>query len=337
MNKKFSTLLAGVAVISGTLMVLAPAQAGETLVKFTSDNSWGVYSQDPANGAIVTSYGFAEKVCLNAQYPAGCSSDAVQFDFYSAGWGADLSSIPGAVWIWVPGTTGETYSADLQQFAFSKAIYIAGTPMAATIQVAADDSARIVINGHDAGSIGSVTDVALASTAQGALTTFDISGYLVSGVNTISVVGQNGPSYYAGYSDPTKYSQNPAGVVFGGEIRYDSVVTVPIDIKPGSAENSVNLGSEGVIPVAVVSTPTFAATKIDPSSVTLSKVHVALKGNESPMASFRDINGDGIVDAIFMFRTDAFQASPDDVEMTVEGKTFDGTEFIGKDLIRIVP
>lgn len=337
MKKKFCALLAGATVIAGVLTVVSPANAGETTIKFTSDNSWGVFSQDPANGADVTSYGLAEKVCLNAQYPAGCPSDAVQFNFFSAGWGADLSTIPGAAWIWAPGTTGETYPADLQLFAFSKSIHIAGTPISAAIQVAADDSAQVVVNGHNVGSIGSVTDMTLAAAAQGPLTTFDIVGYLVNGVNTITVIGQNGPAFYAGYSEPTAYSQNPAGVVFGGEIRYDSVVTVPIDIKPGSAENTVNLGSEGVIPVAVASTPTFSATMVNPATVIFAKVPVALKGNQAPMVSFRDINSDGVVDAVFMFRTEGLQVASEGVELTMEGKTFDGTEFVGSDLVRIVP
>jgi hypothetical protein len=39
--------------------------------------------------------------------------------------------------------------------------------------------------------------------------------------------------------------------------------TVPVDIKPGSDPNSIDTRSRGVIPVAILSTPTFDATAIE--------------------------------------------------------------------------
>lgn len=45
------------------------------------------------------------------------------------------------------------------------------------------------------------------------------------------------------------------------------VVRVSIKIKPGSDEPSINLYSAGVIPVAILSSPTFDATQVNPASV----------------------------------------------------------------------
>jgi hypothetical protein len=43
-----------------------------------------------------------------------------------------------------------------------------------------------------------------------------------------------------------------------------AVLRVPIDIKPGSATSPINLRSQGVIPVAILSTATLDATTVDP-------------------------------------------------------------------------
>jgi hypothetical protein len=42
---------------------------------------------------------------------------------------------------------------------------------------------------------------------------------------------------------------------------------VPIDVKPGSSSNPINLASEALLPVAILSTRTFDATTVDPSTV----------------------------------------------------------------------
>ncbi len=52
-----------------------------------------------------------------------------------------------------------------------------------------------------------------------------------------------------------------------------------IDIKPGSDLNSINLGSNGTIPVAIFSTVDFDATTVDPLTVTLADASVKVKRN----------------------------------------------------------
>jgi hypothetical protein len=51
-----------------------------------------------------------------------------------------------------------------------------------------------------------------------------------------------------------------------------TTVTVPVDIKPGDCPNPVNLGSQGVLPVAILGTADFDVTTIDPNTVTLAGV-----------------------------------------------------------------
>lgn len=117
----------------------------------------------------------------------------------------------------------------------------------------------------------------------------------------------------------------------------EKVIKVTIDIKPGSFPNSINLANEGTVPVAILSTPTFDATTVNPLTVTLAGAPVKLKGKGTPMAAKEDVNGDGLLDLVVHVSTGALQLSSSDTEAVLEGKTFDGVPIIGTDSVRIVP
>jgi hypothetical protein len=114
-------------------------------------------------------------------------------------------------------------------------------------------------------------------------------------------------------------------------------IPVSIDIKPGSFPNSINLGSNGTVPVAILSSSSFDATTVDPSTVTLSGAAVKLRGRGTPMASVEDINGDGLGDLVVHVSTEALQLAETDVEAVLTGKTFSGVPVRGTDSVRIVP
>jgi hypothetical protein len=81
----------------------------------------------------------------------------------------------------------------------------------------------------------------------------------------------------------------------------------PIDIKPGSFPNSINLGSQGSVPVAILSKDGFDATTVDPLTVTLASSPIRLTAKGSAMASFIDINADGRVDLVVHVLTESLQ------------------------------
>jgi parallel beta-helix repeat protein len=117
------------------------------------------------------------------------------------------------------------------------------------------------------------------------------------------------------------------------------VLVVAIDIKPGSYPNAINLGSHGLIPVAILSSDDFDATTVDPESVELAGAGVAVRGKSNKyMAQQEDVNGDGLVDLINHVATENLDPnSLQDGYAVLIGTTFGGEEVTGTDEITIVP
>ena len=78
---------------------------------------------------------------------------------------------------------------------------------------------------------GADAPAALAGAASSSLTTFDIGPFLLPGTNLITVTGANGLGCGAG-----AYSCNPAGVVFGGSLSFQSDPLTKDQCKDGGWE-----------------------------------------------------------------------------------------------------
>lgn len=93
-------------------------------------------------------------------------------------------------------------------------------------------------------------------------------------------------------------------------------VSLPLDIKPGSCPNPLNLKSKGVLPVAVLGAEDFDVTTIDPLTILLSRE--GIEDGVSPIRSdyedvatpfefelcdCHDFNGDGYMDLTLKFKT----------------------------------
>jgi hypothetical protein len=121
---------------------------------------------------------------------------------------------------------------------------------------------------------------------------------------------------------------------------------VTVDIKPGSDPNSINLGSNGKLPVAILTTPDFDATTVDtsdPSQIQFGDP--VLAGSVSPLrANLEDLDKDGDADLILHFSMRdivAEQALDSDsvvAELTATA-WLDPTPLMikGADSVRIVP
>jgi len=123
------------------------------------------------------------------------------------------------------------------------------------------------------------------------------------------------------------------------ECQGPKVSAVAIDIKPGSYPNAINLGSHGLIPVAILSSDQFDATTVDPETVELAGAGVAVRGKSNKyMAHKEDVNADGLVDLVVQVATENLDPeSLQDGFAILTGKMFDGLPIEGKDQITIVP
>jgi sugar lactone lactonase YvrE len=116
------------------------------------------------------------------------------------------------------------------------------------------------------------------------------------------------------------------------------VIEVAIDIKPEGYPNSINLGSNGVVPVAILSTADFDATTIDPATVVLAGATVRVRGkSDKYLAAVEDVNGDGIPDLLVHVEATELELTVGDVEAELTGFTEAGDQILGIDTVRIVP
>jgi len=110
------------------------------------------------------------------------------------------------------------------------------------------------------------------------------------------------------------------------------LLSVDIDIKPGSFPNSINPGGKGVIPLAILTTESFDAREVDPTTLAFGP------GGASPLRwAQEDVDGDGDLDLVVHFKTQEVGLAAGDTEATLTGETFGGAPIEGTDSVKIVP
>lgn len=126
------------------------------------------------------------------------------------------------------------------------------------------------------------------------------------------------------------------GVVYDGTQREEQQpLDVPILIKPGSPQPaSINPKSKGILPVAVLSTSTFDATTINPSTITFGPMGPT---RANPVWYIRlDVNRDRRPDMLFFFRTQDAGFGCEAPNAGIQGQTKTGQQISGNSPIRIV-
>jgi hypothetical protein len=198
-NTMIRTLRLGVSLLALALPVAAQAVS----VNLVSGTDLTVLDNN------MTPVGNAQNVCLTAMSPSNCPRGATVYQYPYPSWRANLSSIPGATWVWAPNLTGTTSPAANQTFHFQTSFWLCGDPQPGTISIASDNTAVVTINGN-AVPTPALTPDALANISIPA-------SMLHIGPNVIDIAVTNGPNPADCGSD--QYRCNPAGVVFGASFK----------------------------------------------------------------------------------------------------------------------
>ena len=112
------------------------------------------------------------------------------------------------------------------------------------------------------------------------------------------------------------------------------VIPVSIDIEPGEFPNRISISRDPnrieVTTVAILTTPTFDASTLDPTTVRFGKT-----GTEATpvQATLADANGDSMLDLVLRFRTQDTGLQCGDTSAVLTGKTVSGQAIQGSDAI----
>lgn len=131
-------------------------------------------------------------------------------------------------------------------------------------------------------------------------------------------------------------------------------IEVPVDIKPESCPNPLNVNSKGVLPVAILGTADLDVTQIDVSTVTLESVSPIRSAIEDVAAPFggeigdppdrgdcTELGADGYLDLTLKFDKQAIVAAlgpvsdGDVLVLELTGELLDGTDIFGADVVWI--
>ncbi len=137
-------------------------------------------------------------------------------------------------------------------------------------------------------------------------------------------------------------------------IQFSHASTVAADIKPGGCPNPINVGSKGVLPVAILGTDRLNVEDIDPQSVTLVGVSPLRWSHEDVATPYMPLTGkteanqcnalgpDGYTDLTLKFDTQAVVAAlgavndGDVLTLHLTGTLRNGTPVSGEDVVTII-
>ena len=112
---------------------------------------------------------------------------------------------------------------------------------------------------------------------------------------------------------------------------------VQIDIVPFTQFNIVNLNSDGKLPVAILSSPSFDARFVNPATVRFAGASPVAPRPGWPQFNHIDVNHDRRPDNLLYFNVQDLQLDAADRSAELTGQTFSGQSFSGSDHVLVIP
>lgn len=126
-------------------------------------------------------------------------------------------------------------------------------------------------------------------------------------------------------------------VHFRTYVEIEVVTKVGIDIRPQGFPNSIRLSSSGKVPVAILTTSGFDATKVDVSTVCFGDAENIAQRDctvASGSGHVEDADRDGDLDLVLHFEVEQTGIDMGDTQACLSGMTFSGETIEGCDSVR---
>lgn len=164
--------------------------------------------------------------------------------------------------------------------------------------------------------------------SQPGYTTPSANGYL-DAANTLRVI-----------PDPTAPSEVQQQLAQGIQPTCNDCNFAPelvIDVKPDSADNSINVASNGVIPVVLLGSVRFDVHDVIRASLLLGTLSVRTHKDGTSMCTIEDVNRDGRADLLCHFQNVPTNWQAGQTLVTLAGKLNNGEAIFASDKILLVP
>jgi len=113
--------------------------------------------------------------------------------------------------------------------------------------------------------------------------------------------------------------------------------TMDIDILPGNADNTIDLGKQRLLPVAILGSANFDINDFNPRTLKLKAVGQNLVGkSDKTMCRQQDINGDSYMDLVCDIKTIGFRVEPGDITVIISAGTYQRLSLRAEGVIRYI-